>query len=34
VNEPQRAKMARIIVNSISKDDVVLLSITTWEIPR
>jgi hypothetical protein len=34
VNEPARTKMARIIVNSVSKDNSVNLTVTTWEIPR
>ena len=34
VNEPQRAKMVRMVVNSISKDDSVLMTVTSWEIPR
>jgi hypothetical protein len=34
VNEPARAKMAKIVVNSVSKDDNLDLTITTWEIPR
>lgn len=34
VNEPARTKMARIVVNSISKDNVANLTVTTWEIPR
>ncbi|GAA3621951.1 hypothetical protein GCM10022223_43630 [Kineosporia mesophila] len=34
VNEPARTKMARIVVNSVSKDNAVNLTVTTWEIPR
>ena len=34
VNEPARTKMARIVVNSVSKDNSVNLTVTTWEIPR
>jgi hypothetical protein len=34
VNEPARSKMARIVINSVSKDDSVNLTITTWEIPH
>lgn len=34
VNEPARTKMARIVVNSVTKDNAVNLTVTTWEIPR
>ncbi|WP_285600535.1 hypothetical protein [Kineosporia sp. NBRC 101731] len=34
VNEPARTKMARIVINSVSKDNAVNLTVTTWEIPR
>jgi hypothetical protein len=34
VNEPSRAKMARIIVNSVSKGNNIDLTVTTWEIPH
>jgi hypothetical protein len=34
VNEPSRPKMARIVVNAVSRDGTATLTITTWEIPR
>ena len=34
VNEPERVKMARIIVKTVADDGTALLSITTWEVPH
>jgi hypothetical protein len=34
VDEPSRARMARVVVNSVGPDNSTTLTITTWEIPR
>ena len=34
VNEPDRAKMVRIVVNSVADDSTTILTLTSWELPR
>ena len=34
VNEPERLKMVRIIVNSVADDGATIVSLTAWELPR
>jgi hypothetical protein len=32
-NQPQRAKIARIVVSDVGQDQRVMLNVTAWEIP-
>ncbi len=34
LNEPERLKMVRIIVNSVADDGATIVSLTAWELPR